>query len=380
MQTIPRHVARQINELLTSNKVIVITGTRRTGKTFLLRQLTKNIPQKILFLNGEDLDTQAIFAQRTIANYRRLLGDTQLLVIDEAQAIPDIGKSLKLMIDELAQLTIIATGSSAFELNNQVGEPLTGRKVSFDLYPIAQMELQPLENLLQTRQNLEERLIFGSYPEVIGLETTERKIDYLRELVNAYLLKDILMYEQIRHSQKLLQLLQLIAWQVGSEVSLEELGKQLNLNKSTVERYLDLLTKVFILFRVGGFSGNLRKEVVKTSKWYFFDNGIRNTLINDFSLPAQRRDMGALWENYLFSERLKHNRYERLPIDTYFWRTYEQAEIDLIERKNDEIHAFEFKWSDTKQVKVPLAFSKAYPNATFEVISRSNYLDFVVGL
>lgn len=347
------------------------------GKTVLLRQIQEHTKLATLWLNGEDFDVQALLAQRSVAAYGRLLGDTQLLLIDEAQAVPEVGRVLKLMIDSFAKLTIIATGSSAFDLTNQTGEPLTGRRIHFDLFPLAQLELGRRENSLQTRQQLEDRLLFGSYPEVVGLATSVQKIDYLRELVNSYLLKDILMYEQVKNSAKLLQLLQLISLQAGGEVSYDELGRQLGISKSTVERYLDLLAKVFIIFRLGGYSNNLRKEITKSSKWYFFDNGIRNALIPNFSLLAQRQDVGSLWENYLMAERRKANSYQRRAIESYFWRTYDGQEIDLLEQQDGHLSAFEFKWQN-RRVRVPGSFDKAYPDATFEVVHQENYIDFIV--
>lgn len=342
-----------------------------------MRQIEEQTTLPTLWLNGEDFDVQALLAQRSVAAYGRLLGNTELLLIDEAQAVPEIGRVLKLMIDSFPTLTIIASGSSAFDLTNQTGEPLTGRRMHFDLFPLAQVELGLTENSLQTRQQLEDRLVFGSYPAVVGLTTSAQKTDYLRELIHSYLLKDILMYEQVKNSAKLLQLLQLISLQAGSEVSFDELGRQLGISKSTVERYLDLLAKVFILFRLGGYSNNLRKEVTKSSKWYFFDNGIRNALIPNFGLLPQRQDVGALWENYLMAERRKANSYQRRAVEMYFWRTYDRQEIDLLEQQDGRLTAFEFKWQN-RRVRVPGSFEKAYPAATFSVVHQDNYLDFIV--
>jgi uncharacterized protein len=313
---------------------------------------------------------------RSAANYKRIIGNNKLVVIDEAQVIPEMGKVLKLMIDENEDLTIIATGSSAFDLSNQTGEPLTGRSYTYYLYPLAQIELLAQENFLETKQNLDERLIFGSYPEVLNLNTLEDKADYLKDLVNSYLLKDILVFEKILNSNKILDLLKLIAYQVGSEVSYDELAKQLGMSKNTVERYLDLLAKVQILFRLGGYSSNLRKEVTKSSKWYFYDNGIRNAILTNFKLPATRNDMGALWENYCLYERIKRNTYLKKDSQYYFWRTYDQQEIDFIEIESNKISAVDFKWGD-KVKKVPAFFSKNYPTADFKVVNRDNYLEFI---
>ncbi|MGV3509337.1 MAG: ATP-binding protein [Sphingobacteriaceae bacterium] len=373
---INRQISQQLKSKIGLNKVILLFGTRRVGKTFLIKQLEKEIAVPFLHLNAEDNDVQELLAVRTVANYKRLLGTNKLLVIDEAQVIPDIGKILKLMIDEL-EITIIATGSSAFDLNNQTGEPLTGRSVTYHLYPVAQTELNTNESLLQTRQNLDERLIFGSYPEVFSLKTLDEKAEYLKDLVNSYLLKDILILENIKNSGKIYDLLKLIAYQAGSEVAYDELGKQLGMSKNSVERYLDLLSKVNILFKLGGFSSNLRKEVTKSSKWYFFDNGIRNAIINDFRLPANRNDMGLLWENYCIYERIKRNAYEKKDTNYYFWRTYDQQEIDLIEESAGKISAADFKWGQAKKNK-PAFFSKNYAEAEFIVINKDNYLDWIL--
>ncbi|GGI26871.1 ATP-binding protein [Pedobacter mendelii] len=374
---ISRYLKSTILTKIGRNKVILLFGTRRVGKTWLIEQITNEASIEHLFLNGEDQDVQTLLATRTMANYKRILGNAKLLVIDEAQVIPEIGKILKLLIDSFKDLTIIASGSSAFDLSNQTGEPLTGRSLTYHLYPIAQLELTKYENGLQTAQNLEERLIFGTYPELFQLETLAEKSQYLTELVKSYLLKDILMYENIQNSSKLLELLKLIAFQVGSEVSIDELSRSLGISKNTVDRYLDLLSKVFIIYKVGGYSNNLRKEVTKSSKWYFYDNGIRNAIINDFRLLALRNDQGILWENYGFSERIKKMSYQQENVQHYFWRTYDQQEIDLIETKNGQINAFDFKWGNQKK-KIPGFFAKNYSNASFSIINKENYLDFIL--
>ena len=362
---------------LQSNKVVLLTGARRVGKTVLMNQLADEFNGPKLFLNGEDLDTATLLNDRRVANYRRWLGSTQLLLIDEAQVIPDVGWSLKLLIDSFPNLTIFATGSSAFDLTNQTGEPLVGRQFTHTLYPLAQLELSATETYLQTRNQLTDRLIFGSYPDIVAMPTLTDRVEYLKGMVSSYLLKDILLFEQVRNAHKMLQLLQLVAHQVGSEVSHDELSRQLQIDRSTVVRYLDLFTKVFILFRLGGYSNNLRKEVTKSSKWYFFDNGIRNALINDFSLPMQRTDMGALWENYLVAERLKRNAYLRSQAVPYFWRTYDQQELDWVEETNGQLSGFEMKWN-TGRVRFPKAFQTAYPTAALTIVNPDNYLDFVL--
>ncbi|TDG37407.1 ATP-binding protein [Pedobacter changchengzhani] len=373
---IPRYLSSVIKSKIGKNKVILLFGTRRAGKTWFIENILRETTIEHLFLNGEDQDVQALLASRTAANYKRILGEAKLLVIDEAQVIPEIGKILKLLIDSFKDLTIIASGSSAFDLSNQTGEPLTGRSLTYYLYPIAQLELTTIENGLQTAQNLEERLIFGSYPELFQLNTIAEKTTYLTELVKSYLLKDILMYENIQNSTKLFDLLKLIALQVGSEVSIDELSRNLGLSKNTVDRYLDLLSKVFIIYKVGGYSNNLRKEITKSSKWYFYDNGIRNAIINDFRLLALRNDHGILWENYCFSERIKKTSYQEENTRNYFWRTYDQQEIDFIEVKDEQINAVDFKLANQKK-KIPGFFAKNYPNANFTIVNKENYLDFI---
>lgn len=377
MKTIKRTIEPQIEELIGKNKVILVLGTRRVGKTFLVKAIQKKYGKPIMVLNGEDFTVQELLKNRTFANYQRIVGINKLLIIDEAQEIPEVGKVLKLMIDSFEDLTIIATGSSSFDLLNRAGEPLTGRQIQFNLYPFAQLELANSENILETLQNLEERLTYGSYPEVFQFKSNEEKIGYLQQLVQSYLLKDILAFEGIRQSDKIVKLLRLIAYQVGSEVSYNELATQLGINKNTVENYLDLLSKVFIVYKLQAYSTNQRKEVSKSAKWYFYDNGIRNAIINDFRILSFRNDIGALWENYIIAERIKRNHYLKENVNIYFWRNYNQQEVDFLELKNGKLHAFEFKYSENKKVKIPSAFATAYPMATFERISKENYLEWI---
>ncbi len=371
-----RQLTSVIKDLLEVNKVILIHGTRRVGKTFLLKKLTESYSGKYKWLNGEDFDVQELLKNRSASNYKRIIGDAALLVIDEAQMIPEIGRVLKLMIDSNQQLTILATGSSSFDLMNKTGEPLTGRKRSFMLYPIAQMELG--NDLLDAKRSLDERLIFGSYPELFNLEGNDNKTIYLKELIQSYLLKDILSFSGIRHSEKIVGLLRLIAYQIGAEVSYQEIAAQLGINKLTVENYLDLLSKVFIVYKLPAYSTNQRKEISKTAKWYFYDNGIRNAIINDFRMPVLRNDIGILWENYILSERIKRNAYSGRLVQHFFWRNYNQQEVDLIELENGQLHAFECKFTLNKKTKIPPAFSTAYPDAEYHVIHKDNYLDFIL--
>mgnify|MGYP000771729669 FL=1 len=324
----------------------------------------------------DSYDTIALLNERSVANYRHLLEGIDLLAIDEAQNIPDIGSKLKLIVDEIEGVRVIASGSSSFDLLNKAGEPLVGRSTQFRLNPFSQNEISQMENALETRQNLESRLIYGSYPEVVMLNSFERKTDYLRDIVGAYLLKDILAIDGLKNSGKMRELLRLIAFQMGSEVSYEELGRQLGMSKNTVEKYLDLLSKVFVVYRLGAYSRNLRKEVVKAGKWYFYDNGIRNAIIGNFTPLAIRQDVGALWENYLISERIKAADNESQAKEFYFWRTYDNQEIDLIEESHKGLSAFEFKWGD-KKPSAPVAFATAYPEASYEVINKEGYLKFI---
>ena len=361
------------------NKVLILLGARRVGKTELIKNYLQTIPdESYLQLNGEDINDANLLKERSVTNYKRLLHNIDLLVIDEAQTIPDIGLILKLIVDSIEGIKIIATGSSVFDLNNHLGEPLVGRKNTLYLFPLAQIEFSTQENYKQTTENLEQRLLFGGYPELIQYSDWEDKKEYLFEIINSYLLKDILVFEGIKHADKIYDLLRLIAYQLGKEVSLQELANQLQMSKNTVANYLDLLSKVFIIFKVEGFSRNLRKEIVKSSRWYFYDNGIRNGIINNFNRLDSRTDVGDLWENYLASERIKKQNYQKTKTNNYFWRTYDQQELDWLEEKATTLAGFEFKWNENKKTKIPTAFAKAYPEATFEVINKSNYLDFIM--
>ncbi len=373
---ITRTIENRIYERMQPNKVMLLFGPRRVGKTVLMRNIINNTPGNHLILNGEDYDTLTLLEPQSIANYRKLLDGIDLLAIDEAQNITDVGKKLKLIVDEVPGIRVIATGSSSFDLQNKAGEPLVGRSSRFQLHPFSQQELGNQENTLSTRQNLEERLIYGAYPELISISNLNRKKEYLRDIINSYLLKDILMIDGVKNSRKMMDLLRLISYQTGSEVSYDELGKHLGLSRNTVERYLDLLSQVFIIYRAGAFSRNLRKEISKGAKWYFYDNGIRNAIVNEFKALQVRNDIGVLWENYLMSERIKLLSNRGDETQHYFWRTYDGQEIDLIEAAGNKVSAFEFKWGD-KHKKAPRAFADNYTDATYQVINQQNYLDFI---
>jgi predicted AAA+ superfamily ATPase len=377
MNEIQRILAARVLNYLKPGKAALIFGARRVGKTVLINQIIKKQKGKnLLLLNGEDYDSQALLEQRSAANYRRLLEGIDLLALDEAQAIPDVGRKIKLMLDEIPGVRVIASGSSSFDLRNQTGEPLVGRSVQFHLSPFSQKEIASRETPLETRQNLETRLIYGSYPEVVNMESSKHKEEYLREIIDAYLLKDILAIDGLKNSSKMRDLCRLISFQTGNEVSYDELGRQLGLSKNTVEKYLDLLSKVFVVYRLGAYARNLRKEVTRAGKWYFYDTGVRNALAGNFSPLALRRDTGALWENYLINERIKTAYNTGTAKELYFWRTYDQQEIDLVEESAQNLSAFEFKWGD-KHPKIPAAFAAAYPQADYTVITRENYLDFI---
>lgn len=373
---IKRHVETTLLQKLKPNKVLALLGARRVGKTQLLKTITDKLKEPFIFLNGDDIQTHNLLEIQSTSNYSRLLGTTRLLIIDEAQEIPQIGKKLKLMVDTIENLKIIITGSSAFEIHHQVGEPLVGRMHTIHLYPLAQLEFSTQETYIQTQAALEERLIFGGYPELTHLNSIQEKSEYLRSLVNTYLLKDILAFEGIKKQDKIVALLQKLAYRTGSEVSLESLGRELQISKNTVEKYLDLFQKVFIMESLSGFSRNLDNEITKMKKWYFLDNGIRNALINNFNPLHMREDAGPLWENYLNAERIKKNQYLQRNVDSYFWRTHARQEIDRIETYADSIEAFEYKWGKDK-AKLPVTFKNAYPDATFITVNRENYLEYI---
>lgn len=378
MAEIKRILQDEILRRIKPQKVILLFGARRVGKTVLLRQIINSWPGKTLVLNGESIDTARLLSERTVANYRNLFQGVSLLAIDEAQHIPEIGLKLKLMVDEVPGLAVIATGSSSFDLQNQAGEPLVGRSTRFMLTPLAMEEYAATESGFETEANTEHRIIYGNYPELLALDSDRDRQEYLEDVVNSYLLRDILMVNDVKNSQKIHDLLRLIAWQVGSEVSYEELSRRLALSRNTVERYLNLLEQVFVIFRLGGYSKNLRREVAKASKWYFQDTGIRNAIIRDFRPLADRpeAERGGLWENFIISERVKRNFNHRLGLNFYFWRTYDSQEIDLLEDDGLNLAAFEIK-AGTKAPKPPRAFAEAYPQASFNVVNRTNYLSFV---
>lgn len=376
---IQRALLAKIADQCFKNKAILLLGARQVGKTTLLKNLVETLNVKTKWLNADEAD---IYNELTAANTStallQLIGpETKLAIIDEAQQIADIGLKLKLLHDNKPELQMIATGSSAFDLLNRTNEPLTGRKRTFYLYPISYAELVANTDRLEAKRTLEARLIFGSYPEVINNPGTEKNV--LIEIAQSYLYKDILQLEGIRKSSHLEKLLQALAFQVGNEVNYHEISKTIgNINSSTVEKYLDLLEKTYVIYKLPALSRNMRSEIKKGKKYYFYDNGIRNVLISNYSPVEMRFDKGALWENFLISERLKRNHYVDNTPNTYFWRTHDQAEIDYIEEQDGVLNAFEFKWKE-ENVRFPDSFLKAYPNHQTQLINRDNFESFVGG-
>lgn len=360
------------------NKVTVIYGPRRAGKTTLLQSYLKQTQLKYKLDSGDNIRTQQVLSSQDFKQILAYVEGYEMLAIDEAQNIPNIGMGLKILVDQVPGIKVVVTGSSSFELAGQVGEPLTGRKLTLILFPLAQSELMPIYNEFELREKLPDFLIYGMYPEVMMAPTNQARVEVLTEIANSYLLKDILAFDRVKSSRTLLDLLKLLAFQVGSEVSLNELGTQLGVDTKTIQRYLDLLEKGFVIVRLGGLSRNLRQEVKNKSKYYFLDTGIRNAIIAQFNSLDLRNDVGALWENFMIMERLKFRTYAPLYANMYFWRTYDQQEIDLVEERGGNFHGYEFKWSQNKRALPPLKWKTTYPDAEYSVITPVNFGDFVL--
>ncbi|MBU0951341.1 MAG: ATP-binding protein [Elusimicrobia bacterium] len=374
---IPQYQLKNVSKYLKPQKALIIYGPRRCGKTTLLKEISKSLKTSYLFVDGEDIGVKNYLSSQSIEKLKSFIGKNKTLIIDEAQKIKNIGLNIKLMLDNIEDIKVIASGSSSFDLARDIGEPLTGRKFTLKLFPLAQIELENVQTKAQTTALLEDRLIFGSYPEVVINKDHRANKDYLREIVNSYLYKDILELDGVKHSEKLSRLLQLLAFQIGKEVSYTELGSNLSMSKNTAERYLDLLEKSFVIFKLSGFSRNLRKELVKNPRYYFYDNGIRNALINNYNPLSMRDDIGMLWENYIVVEMIKKQEYKRTFSNNYFWRTYDKKEIDLIEERKGNLYGYEIKWRAEK-VKAPKEWLQTYKNAKFDVITKNNYLDFII--
>ena len=365
-----------ITPLLGCQKAIIVMGARQVGKSTLLEALF-NTRDDVLWMNGDDPDIQQLFAQMTSTRIRAILGTKRILVIDEAQRIPDIGLRLKLVTDQVKDVQVIATGSSSFELANKVNEPLTGRKREFRMFPVSFSEMVSHAGLLDELRLLPHRMVYGYYPEVVCSPGNERTV--LKELTDSYLYRDILSIDSIGKPDKLNRLVQALAFQIGSQVSYNEIGQLVGLDSKTVERYVDILEKSYIIFRLGSFSRNLRNELKSSRKIYFWDLGIRNAVIGNLSQVENRTDTGPLWENFCIAERMKLLSYRGSFAQSWFWRTHQQKEIDYLEEEDGVLRAVEFKWNDRKaSTKAPAAFTAAYPDATFQVVTPHNIDEFVI--
>jgi predicted AAA+ superfamily ATPase len=372
---INRILSASISSKLGNGKAIIIMGPRQVGKTTLLQTLFPDT-DNVLFLNGDESDVRGMFENISATRLKAIVGNKKVVVIDEAQRIGDIGLRLKLITDQMPEVQLIATGSSSFDLANKVNEPLTGRKWEYTMYPLSFGEMVAHHGLLDEKRLIPHRLVYGYYPDVVTHQGEEKEI--LRQLSDSYLYKDILMWEQIKKPEKLMRLLQALAFQVGSQVSFNELGQMCSLDTKTVEKYITLLEQTFVIFRLGSFSRNLRNELKSSRKIYFYDNGIRNALIANFAQVEARTDVGALWENFLISERLKTLSYNNLWRNRWFWRTRDQKEIDYIEEGDGVLTAYEFKWNSQAKAKKPEQFAKSYPGSTFSVINPENVEEFLL--
>lgn len=371
---IKRKLHDTIEKELFGGKALIIMGARQTGKTTLLEQIFGN-RKGVVWFNADEPDVTALFENPTSVRLKALFGNKQIVIVDEAQRIENVGLKFKLITDQLPEIQLVATGSSSFDLASQVNEPLTGRKWEHQLFPLSTQEMINHHGLLEETRMLPHRLVYGYYPEVVTSTGNERKV--LKEITDSYLYKDVLKFDKVKKPDKLIKLLQALAFQIGNEVSYNEIGNIIGLDNETVEKYILILERAYIVFKLGPFSRNLRKELKRSRKIYFYDNGIRNALIANFSEAGFRQDAGALWENYVISERKKFLHYNNVWANCYFWRTQDQQEIDYIEERDGTLYATEIKWSPVKTPRLPLTFSKAYPNHQYRVITRENFERFV---
>jgi predicted AAA+ superfamily ATPase len=371
---IERILEKQILAKINKKKAIILMGPRQVGKTTLLKSLFEKSTE-IIWLNGDEPDIQSIFENISSKRLEAIIGNKKMIIIDEAQRIPEIGLKMKLITDQLINVQLIATGSSAFELSNKLNEPLTGRKWEFKMYPISFQEMVNHHGLLNEIRLLPHRLIYGFYPDVVNHPGNEKEI--LKQLSDSYLYKDLLMIDQIKKPSALVKLLQALALQIGSQVSYHELAQICGLDGKTIEKYMMLLEQSYIIFRLTSFSRNQRNELKKSRKVYFFDNGIRNSLIANFEQIENRTDIGALWENFLVSERVKYLAYQQKWVNNWYWRTTEQQEIDYVEEENGQLSAYEFKWNPKAKGSIPNSFKKTYPTATINIIHRENFEQFL---
>jgi len=370
-------LTNKIVKAIQPGKVTILYGPRQVGKTTLLSQLVGKLDKPILQVNGDQLKYRKVLSSEDKERLKSFIGNNKALIIDEAQRITNIGLNLKIIVDNFSKLKVLVTGSASLDLASKLSEPLTGRKKTFMLYPVSYQEIEKWLGVFEAKNQLERWLIFGTYPEVLTIEDQNQREDYLSELVSSYLYRDILDFGGIKKSEKIVDLLRLLAFQIGQQVAISELASSLSLDRVTVEKYLDLLEKSFVIYRLGGFSRNLRKEIAKTSRYYFYDNGVRNALIENFNDLNLRNDKGQLWENFLFIERLKLNQGLKRRANYYFWRTYDQKEIDLIEERQGKIYGFEFKWQGKMRQSVRKEFVQAYPRAEVKTINQSNFVNFL---
>lgn len=372
---INRYLKTQIEKNLKKGHVTALFGARRTGKTTLMNMISQSLSHnKVLVLNGEDYDVARILSSRRQETLNNLVAGYEYVFIDEAQNVPDIGLNLKLLVDTQPLVSVFATGSASFDLKNQIGEPLTGRSRFFSLYPLALGELA--DGYMDSLKLLPALMLYGSYPQIVESDDLKEKRHILESIRNGYLLKDVLQLENVKDSLFVMNLLRMLAFQIGNDVSYNELAVNLNTTVKTIQRYLDILEKAFIIFRLYGFSRNLRKEITKTPRFYFWDNGIRNVVISNFNPIDIRDDTGKLWENFCISERIKKQVYLERFSNFYFWRTYDQQEIDLIEITDEKKAAFEFKWGE-KEAKAPKAFIENYPDSIFQTINKLSFYEFL---
>jgi len=373
---IPRIREQFIVNQLHKGKILHIPGPRQSGKTTLLKKIAKEYTGSCVWLNGDEADIRSLFAESTTAVLGKIIGNNSLVVIDEAQRIQNIGIALKIMVDNFPQVQVIATGSSSFDLANEINEPLTGRKTEIFLFPLSFQEMVQHTGLLEEKRLLEHRMIYGYYPEVVTSAGNEKET--LQRLTDAYLYKDLFAYERLKRTSLIEKLLQALALQIGNQISFHEIGQIIGADNQTVERYIDFLEQAYIVFTLRSLSRNQRNELKKSRKVYFYDNGIRNALIRNFNPLALRQDAGALCENFMISERLKATSYKRMWMNRYFWRTQAQQEIDYIEEMDGKFLAVEIKWNRTAKSKFPAAFRNAYPDSEMKIITRENFEDFLI--
>ena len=379
MNGIERDLKAVLDSKIGKGKVLLLIGPRQVGKTTLLKNILTSISseKKVQFWNCDESDVRQFLSEANSAKLKSFVGNSDFIVIDEAQRVKDIGLTIKLLHDSFPNVQLAVTGSSSLDLSNSINEPLTGRKFEYNLFPFSTNELVNHTSMLEEMRLLKNRLVYGFYPDVVNNPGEEKEI--LTNIVNSYLYKDVFEFQDIRKSSVIEKLIQALALQVGSEVSFNELGNLLGIDTVTVQRYVDLLEKAYVIFHIRSFSRNVRNELKKSIKIYFYDNGVRNSVISNFSPVELRSDIGALWENFLISERIKNNAYHNKHAKYYFWRTTQKQEIDFIEEVDQNLFAYEFKYYPKKvNSKCPVTFSNNYPNVPFDVITSENYMDFVV--